>query len=131
MPRIECWKSGPGRATRRRFSPRSLPRSTRSNGSRAWPSRRFGELGYANVHVRLGDGSRGWPEHAPYDAIVVTASGPEVPTSLLRQLAIGGRLVMPVGPEFGDQRLIRITRTSAASYERETLDKVAFVPLIG
>ena len=93
--------------------------------------RRLGELGYANVHVRHGDGSRGWPEHAPYDAIIVTASGPEVPSSLLRQLAIGGRLVMPVGPECGDQRLIRIVRTSAARYERQTLDKVAFVPLIG
>ena len=93
--------------------------------------RRLAELGYANVHVRHGDGSLGWPEHAPYDAIVVTAGGPDVPTALLDQLAVGGRLVMPVGSKFRGQRLVRIERTGADSYERENLEGVVFVPLIG
>jgi len=93
--------------------------------------RRLAELGYANVRVRCGDGSLGWPEHAPYDAIVVTAGGPDVPPSLLRQLAVGGRLVMPVGATPRVQELVRVTRTAETAYERETLEKVAFVPLIG
>jgi protein-L-isoaspartate(D-aspartate) O-methyltransferase len=93
--------------------------------------RRLAQLGYATVHVRQGDGSLGWAEHAPYDAIVVTAGGPDVPRSLLRQLTVGGRLVMPVGPEERFQRLVRVTRTGPDTYERETLEEVAFVPLIG
>ena len=93
--------------------------------------RRLAELGYGNVHVRHGDGSLGWPEHAPYDAIVVTAGGPDVPPSLLRQLAVGGRLVMPVGPSVHSQQLVRVTREGDEGYTRETLEPVAFVPLIG
>jgi protein-L-isoaspartate(D-aspartate) O-methyltransferase len=93
--------------------------------------RRLAGLGYANVHVRHGDGSLGWPEHAPYDAIVVTTSAPDVPTALLQQLKIGGRLVIPVGPKVGTQRLVRIVRTSDEDYARQTLEKVVFVPLIG
>ena len=93
--------------------------------------RRLAELGYANVHVRHGDGSLGWPEHAPYDAIVVAAGAPDVPTALLEQLAIGGRLVMPVGRKLDGQRLVRIERTGADRYEREFLEVVVFVPLIG
>ena len=93
--------------------------------------KRLAELGYANVSVRHGDGSLGWPEHAPYDAIVVTAGGPDVPTALLEQLAIGGRLVMPVGTDLDGQRLVRIERTSADRYERDVLEAVVFVPLIG
>ena len=92
---------------------------------------RLEELGFANVHVRHGDGSLGWPEHAPYDAIVVTAGGPDVPRSLLRQMAVGGRLVMPVGPTTRSQRLVRIVRTGDETYDREWLEDVAFVPLIG
>jgi protein-L-isoaspartate(D-aspartate) O-methyltransferase len=93
--------------------------------------RRLGELAYSNVHVRHGDGSLGWPEYAPYDAIVITASGPDVPTALLQQLAVGGRLVMPVGRRLNAQRLVRVERTGPESYEREILERVAFVPLIG
>jgi protein-L-isoaspartate(D-aspartate) O-methyltransferase len=92
---------------------------------------RLQELGFGNVHVRHGDGSLGWPEHAPYDAIVVTAGGPDVPRSLLRQMAVGGRLVMPVGPTTRSQRLVRIVRTGEETYDREWLEDVAFVPLIG
>jgi protein-L-isoaspartate(D-aspartate) O-methyltransferase len=91
---------------------------------------RLAELGYASVHVREGDGSLGWPEHAPYDAILVTASGPRAPKALLQQLAVGGRLVMPVGAARA-QRLVRVTRTEAHEYEYEDLENVAFVPLIG
>ena len=93
--------------------------------------RRLHDLGYANVHVRHGDGSLGWPEHAPYDAIVVTAGGPDVPPSLLRQLAVGGRLVMPVGPTPRSQRMVRVVRSAEERYDREALADVAFVPLIG
>ena len=92
--------------------------------------RRLAELGYSNVHVRYGDGSLGWPDHAPYDAIVVTASGPDVPTALLEQLAIGGRLVMPIG-KLDHQRLVRVERTGQDRYTREILEPVVFVPLIG
>jgi protein-L-isoaspartate(D-aspartate) O-methyltransferase len=92
---------------------------------------RLRDLGYANVHVRHGDGSLGWPEHAPYDAIVVTAGGPDVPRSLLQQLAVGGRLIMPVGPAPRWQRLVRVVRMSTDTYDRVELEEVAFVPLIG
>jgi protein-L-isoaspartate(D-aspartate) O-methyltransferase len=92
---------------------------------------RLAGLGYANVHVREGDGTLGWAEHAPYDAIVVTAAGPEVPRALLSQLAVGGRLIMPVGPGAGHQRLVRVTRTDMQEYRYEALEEVAFVPLIG
>jgi protein-L-isoaspartate(D-aspartate) O-methyltransferase len=88
-------------------------------------------LGYDNVRVGHGDGTGGWAEYAPYDAISVTAGGPQVPASLLDQLRVGGRLVMPVGPERGEQRLVRVTRISEGRYDQEDLGPVAFVPLIG
>jgi protein-L-isoaspartate(D-aspartate) O-methyltransferase len=92
---------------------------------------RLAELGYSNVHVRTANGTLGWPEHAPFDVIIVTASGPIVPPSLMDQLAIGGRLVMPIGDSALGQRLIRVTRRGANDYRREELEGVAFVPLIG
>jgi protein-L-isoaspartate(D-aspartate) O-methyltransferase len=92
---------------------------------------RLAALRYANVHVREGDGSQGWAEHAPYDAILVTAGGPRVPKTLLNQLAVGGRLIMPVGAAPRTQRLVRVTRTEMHEYEYEDLEEVAFVPLIG
>jgi len=93
--------------------------------------RRLRDLGYANVHVRHGDGTLGWPAHAPYDAIVVAAGGPEVPKPLLDQLAIGGRLVIPVGSTPRAQELLRVRRMDEATYARENLGPVRFVPLIG
>lgn len=93
--------------------------------------RRMAELGYDNVRVMQGDGTLGWPEHAPYDAIAVAAGGPEVPNSLIAQLAVGGRLVMPVGREPRTQELVRIRRLSATEVVRESLGAVQFVPLIG
>ena len=92
---------------------------------------RLASLGYHNVHVLEGDGTLGWPEHAPYDAIIVTAGGPRVPAPLLEQLAIGGRLIMPVGSAHRFQHLERVTRTAIDRYEHEDLEDVAFVPLIG
>jgi protein-L-isoaspartate(D-aspartate) O-methyltransferase len=92
---------------------------------------RLAALGYVNVHVRCGDGTLGWAEHAPYDAIIVTAGGPTVPHALRDQLKPGGRLVMPLGSEPRAQRLIRCTRTGAETYAQDDLEWVAFVPLIG
>jgi protein-L-isoaspartate(D-aspartate) O-methyltransferase len=87
--------------------------------------------GYRNVHVRHGDGTLGWKEAAPFDAIVVAAGGPEVPETLKHQLAIGGRLVIPVGEVVGPQKLLRITRESRDRYREEELCDVRFVPLVG
>jgi protein-L-isoaspartate(D-aspartate) O-methyltransferase len=92
---------------------------------------RFRDLGYDNIEVRTGDGTRGWPEVAPFDAIIAAAGGPDVPDVLRAQLAIGGRLVMPVGPSLHHQRLVRVTRVDGERFEQDELDAVAFVPLIG
>jgi protein-L-isoaspartate(D-aspartate) O-methyltransferase len=89
---------------------------------------RLAELGYDNVHVRVGDGFDGWPEHAPFDAIVVTAAPAEIPAPLLEQLAIGGRLVIPVGVM--SQDLLVVERT-AEGYRRRSVTPVRFVPMTG
>jgi protein-L-isoaspartate(D-aspartate) O-methyltransferase len=87
------------------------------------------ELGYRNVHTKIGDGYEGWPERAPFDAILLTAAPPDrIPQPLLDQLKIGGRLVAPVGRE--DQDLVRITRTETG-FKRETIAPVRFVPMTG
>ncbi len=93
--------------------------------------RRFAELGYSNINVLHGDGTLGWPEHAPYDLILVTAGGPQVPQPLLEQLAVGGRLIIPVGSEPRLQNLVRVTRVSEDRFDEEDLGDVQFVPLIG
>ena len=93
--------------------------------------RRLADLDYDNVRVLHGDGTRGWPEHAPYDAIIVAAGGPAVPDSLRAQLAPGGRLVMPVGRSRQQQHLVLVTRRPDGVYDEERLAPVAFVPLIG
>jgi protein-L-isoaspartate(D-aspartate) O-methyltransferase len=89
------------------------------------------ELSYDNVHVRHGDGTQGWIEFAPFDAIVVAAGGPSVPDSLKRQLKIGGRLVIPVGKDQRSQELVRVTRLSENEFRSEDIADVRFVPLIG
>ncbi|MDQ3036018.1 MAG: protein-L-isoaspartate(D-aspartate) O-methyltransferase [Myxococcota bacterium] len=86
-------------------------------------------LGY-DVETRIGDGYRGWPTEAPFDAIVITAAPPEVPAPLLEQLAVGGRMVVPVGETGGDQELVVITRT-ADGFERSRSIPVRFVPMTG
>jgi protein-L-isoaspartate(D-aspartate) O-methyltransferase len=94
-------------------------------------TKRLQRLGYDNVEVRTGDGTHGWPEAAPFDAIMAAAGGPAVPQVLKDQLDIGGRLVMPVGETQREQRLVKVTRTGAKHFEEEDLGGVMFVPLIG
>jgi protein-L-isoaspartate(D-aspartate) O-methyltransferase len=94
-------------------------------------ARRLTDLGCRNVHVRCGDGTLGWPEQAPYDVVIVTAGGPRVPPALIAQLAVGGRLVMPVGNEPRFQQLVRLRRDADGKIVEEELEPVAFVPLIG
>jgi protein-L-isoaspartate(D-aspartate) O-methyltransferase len=89
---------------------------------------RLARLGYGNVTVRAGDGYRGWPEHAPFDAIVLTAAPPEIPEPLVAQLAAGGRLVAPVGGAV--QKLVVVERT-ASGITRRTIAPVRFVPMTG
>lgn len=91
---------------------------------------RLSRLGYANVQVRHGDGYNGWPEEAPFDAIIVTAAPDHVPQPLLGQLKIGSVLVIPVGPVGGYQELWRIRRTAEDKYESLSLGGVRFVPLL-
>ena len=91
--------------------------------------RRFETLGYDNIDLHVGDGTRGWPDAAPFDAILVAAGGPEVPQTLKEQLAIGGRLVIPVG-DASHQRLVLLAR-HPDGVERRDLGPVRFVPLIG
>ena len=92
---------------------------------------RMAALGYDNVTVAAGDGTLGWGEQAPFDAIVVAAGGPEVPQPLLDQLAVGGRLVIPVGDDARSQELVRVLRVAEHEYVQDSLGKVQFVPLIG
>ncbi len=92
---------------------------------------RMERLGYGNVHVLHGDGTLGWPEAAPYQAIGVAAGGPEVPAALVEQLAPGGRLVIPVGADPREQQLVRVIKRQDGSTEREDLGPVRFVPLVG
>jgi protein-L-isoaspartate(D-aspartate) O-methyltransferase len=94
-------------------------------------ARTLAEGGYANVHVKHADGTQGWVEKAPFDAILVSAAPASVPPALRAQLNIGGRLVIPVGPTRWAQDLIRITRRAATRFDSETLADVCFVPLIG
>jgi len=91
--------------------------------------KRFQELHLRNIRTKHSDGSWGWPDFAPYDAIIVTAAPVEIPQSLLDQLGIEGRLVAPIGPK-GNQKLVLITRTET-EFQREILNQVSFVPLLG
>ena len=91
---------------------------------------RMTALGYDNVVIRSGDGTQGWPENAPFDVILVAAGGPAVPKPLREQLALDGRLVVPVG-DAEEQRLMRVTRIDEESYVEDDLGAVRFVPLVG
>jgi protein-L-isoaspartate(D-aspartate) O-methyltransferase len=114
-----------GRLAARVWTLERRPRLARLAGAR------LAELGQSNVTVLRADGTLGWPAAAPFDAILVTASGPRIPEPLRRQLARGGRLVMPLGETGATQRLVRVTRTPEDTFEEEDLGGVAFVPLIG
>lgn len=92
---------------------------------------RLGQLGYGNVEVKVGDGYHGWPEHAPYDGILVTAASGDVPPPLIRQLKPGGRMVIPVGTAFFAQELILIEKAKDGSVTTQQILPVRFVPLTG
>lgn len=92
---------------------------------------RLQRLGYDNVEIVEGDGTRGWPPDAPYDAILVAASGSHVPHALIEQLAPDGRLVMPLGAPGAAQELIKVTKQADGILKHENLGGVRFVPLIG
>ncbi|MGC9518321.1 MAG: protein-L-isoaspartate(D-aspartate) O-methyltransferase [Desulfuromonadaceae bacterium] len=87
-------------------------------------------IGCNNVHIKVSDGTLGWPEHQPYDAIIVTAGAPDVPPEYLTQLARGGRMIIPVG-DYASQTLRRVTRMPDDSYRSEDITLCRFVPLIG
>lgn len=87
------------------------------------------DLGYANVHVRCGDGYRGWPDQKPFDAIVVTAAPPTIPDPLLAQLKVGGRMVLPLGE--GVQDLLVLTKRADGGFDRRSVLPVRFVPMTG
>jgi protein-L-isoaspartate(D-aspartate) O-methyltransferase len=86
-------------------------------------------LGYDNVHVMIGDGFAGWPEHGPYDGIIVTAAAPEIPPPLIEQLKPGGRMIIPVGLPFGEQQLLLIEKGENGDIARREVLPVLFVPL--
>jgi protein-L-isoaspartate(D-aspartate) O-methyltransferase len=90
---------------------------------------RLAGLGYDNIEVVTGDGLRGAPDHAPFDRIIVTAAAEEIPEALVGQLAVGGIMILPLGPHHGSQSLVRLTRTGAG-VAREDLIGVRFVPLL-
>lgn len=92
---------------------------------------RVADLDYDNVDVIAGDGTLGLPDEAPFDAILVSAGGREVPPALFDQLAEGGRLVIPVGEGTGGQELVRMERSERGTFERTSLGRVQFVPLVG
>lgn len=92
--------------------------------------RRFRALGIENIRTRHDDGRRGWPEEAPFDAILVTAAGEYIDPGLVEQLAPGGVLIAPVGPQGGEQKLVRVTRDADGVHE-SVLEPVSFVPLLG
>ena len=109
-------------------------RRRRSSGSTSWSRvarERLQRLGYDNVEIVEGDGSKGWPDDAPFNAILAAASGSHVPQPLIDQLAPGGRLVMPLGDPGWVQELVKVTKGPGDKLVRENLGGVRFVPLIG
>jgi len=91
---------------------------------------RLAALGYGNVEVRVGDGYAGWPEKAPFDAIVVTAAAPHVPPALVEQLKVGGRMVIPVGANYAAQELLVLTKRADGGVDERRVLPVRFVPLV-
>lgn len=92
--------------------------------------RRLETLGYKNVNVKIGDGYKGWPEHAPFDAIIVTAAAEHIPQPLIDQLKPGGRMIIPVGGVYAIQDLMLITKDASSNIIKKSIIPVRFVPLI-
>ena len=91
---------------------------------------RLKRLGIDNVYVRIGDGHAGWPEEAPFDAIIVTAAPTRIPDALIRQLRPGGRMILPVGRAHDRQTLTRVVKTADGKIRTEPVLSVAFVPMV-
>lgn len=94
-------------------------------------SARLRRLGYDRVTVKVGDGYQGWPEKAPFNGIILTAAAPEVPPPLVAQLAVGGRMVLPLGPPGGPQQLLLLSKGEDGGLDQRVVLDVAFVPLTG
>jgi protein-L-isoaspartate(D-aspartate) O-methyltransferase len=94
-------------------------------------ARRLAELGYKNIVTRIGDGYRGWPEHAPFDAIIVTAAALDVPQALAEQLKTGGKLVIPLGSPLSTQTLYVVEKGLDGKLARRQVLAVRFVPMTG
>ena len=94
-------------------------------------AKRLESLGYENVHVRIGDGYRGWPEHAPFDGIVVTAAAPFIPEPLIAQLKPGGKMVIPVDAPHGGQDMLLVEKHADGTIAKRVVLRVAFVPMTG
>ena len=105
------------------YSVERIPKLARNSETR------LAEMGYANIQLMVGDGTLGWPDHAPYDAIIVTAAAPQVPQALLDQLKPGGRLVIPIGLRFS--QVLRVWQRVEDRFESHDSIGVMFVPLIG
>lgn len=93
-------------------------------------SERLARLNYTNIHARSGNGYQGWPEHAPYDGIIVTAAASHIPEALVEQLKPGGRLVIPVGQPFMSQELMLVNKNEKGEIDTQDILAVAFVPLL-
>ena len=93
-------------------------------------ARALSRLGYGGVRLKVGDGYRGWPGQAPFDAVIVTAAPPEIPKALIRQLKSGGRMVVPVGPAGGVQRLVLLRKNQKGNLSKTAMELVRFVPMI-
>lgn len=129
-----CSRSAPGPAMPRPYSPTSRAKSSPSSALGSSPRRQLPislRAGCGNVHIRHADGTEGWDDEAPFDAILVSAGAPDVPKPLVRQLKIGGHLVVPVGSDPRSQELVRVTRAGEDEFEREYIGGAHFVPLIG
>lgn len=92
---------------------------------------RFLSLGYDNIFVQVGDGTQGWADFAPYDAILVSAGAPHLPEALLRQLMVGGKLVIPLGKTHTGQWLVQVTKRGEDDFDEKRITPVRFVPLVG
>lgn len=92
---------------------------------------RFEALKLRNITSHIGDGSKGWPHAAPYERMILTCAAPEIPQGLLHQLALGGIMIIPVGPHVADQQLLKLTRVGEDEVRKEVLAPVRFVPLVG
>ena len=91
---------------------------------------RLQEMGYDNVELKLGNGYLGWPEHAPYDGIIVTAAADQIPDALIEQLKAGGKLVIPVGQPYGAQNLLLVEKDDEGEIHSQHVLAVAFVPMV-